>query len=61
MWLSVCIHMMNQNAYPADREGRSCGSTRQRATRDNSNGNHAAFVNCQADPSASVVACRRQP
>jgi len=60
VWLSVRIQLMNQNADLANREG-VLAALPTRATRVSNNGNHTAFVNCQADPSASVVARRRQP
>jgi hypothetical protein len=52
--------MMNQNASPPIARA-VLAALPTRATRDNNNGNHTAFVNFQADPSASVVARRRQP
>ena len=44
VWLFVRIHMMNQNAYPAQSED-VLAALPTRATRDNMNGNHTAFFN----------------
>ena len=44
VWLLICIHMMNQNAYPAVSEG-VLEALPIRATRDNINGNHTVFFN----------------
>jgi type IV secretory pathway VirB3-like protein len=44
VWLSVCIHLMNQNAYPAHSED-VLAALPTRATRVIINGNHTAFLN----------------
>ena len=44
VWLSVRIHMMNQNAYPAHSED-VLAALPTPATRDKMNGNHTAFFN----------------
>ena len=56
VWLSVRIHVMNQNAYPADGED-VLAALPTRATRDNMNGNHTAFFN----PEGRGRSARRQP
>ncbi len=43
VWLSVRIHMMNQNAYPAQSED-VLAALPTRATRDHMNGNHTASI-----------------
>jgi len=44
VWLFVRIHMMNQNACPAQSED-VLAALPTRATRDKMNGNHTAFFN----------------
>jgi hypothetical protein len=54
VWLLVCIHMMNQNAYPAVSEG-VLAALPTRATRDNMNGNHTTLFNPIADDVVRAV------
>jgi hypothetical protein len=50
VWLSVRVHLMNQNAYPAHSED-ILAALPTRATRVLMNGNHTAFFNAIAtDP-----------
>jgi hypothetical protein len=44
VWLLVCIHSMNQNAYPAVSEG-VLAALPTWATRANMNGNHTTIFN----------------
>jgi len=44
VWLSVCIQLTNQNAYPAH-SGDVLAALSTTATRDPMNGNHASFFN----------------
>jgi hypothetical protein len=52
VWLFVCIHAMNQNAYPAVSED-VFAALPTRATRDIMNGNHTALFN----PTGKHAAC----
>ncbi len=54
VWLLVCIHMMNQNAYPAVRED-VLAALPTRATRDKMNDNHTAFFNPGAEDAVRAV------
>jgi hypothetical protein len=56
VWLTVYIHVMNQNVYPAHGED-VLAALPTRATRDNMNGNHTAFFN----PEGRGRSARRQP
>jgi hypothetical protein len=59
--VSLHSHDDESERIPAEREGRSCGTARQRATRDNNNGNHTAFVNSRTTSWPRAVARHRQP
>ena len=54
VWLSVRIHLMNQNAYPAHCED-VLAALPTRATRVIMNGNHTAFFNPEADDAVRAV------
>jgi hypothetical protein len=54
VWLSVCIHMMNQNACPAQSED-VLAALPTRATRDNTNGNHTTLFNPRAAEAVRAV------
>jgi hypothetical protein len=54
VWLTVSIHSMNQNAYPAT-SGDVLAALPTRATRDNMNGNHTTFCNPRAADTAGAV------
>jgi hypothetical protein len=56
VWLTVFIHVMNQNVYPAHGED-VLAALPTRATRDNMNGNHTANFN----PEGRGRSARRQP
>ncbi len=47
VWLTVSIHEMNRNAYPA-LDGDVLAALPTRATRDKMNGNHTSFFNLEA-------------
>jgi hypothetical protein len=54
VWLFVCIHMMNQNAYPAQSED-VLAALPTRVTRVNVNGNHTAFFHPEAEDAVHAV------
>ena len=54
VWLSVRIHMMNQNAYPASCED-VLAALPTRATRANMNGNHTPLINLPAEDVVRAV------
>jgi hypothetical protein len=54
VWLTVSIHMMNQNAYPATSED-VLAALPTRATRVNMNGNHTSFFNLRAADAVRAV------
>jgi hypothetical protein len=54
VWLSVRIHMMNQNAYPAHSED-VLAALPTRATRVIMNGNHTILINPTADDAVRPV------
>jgi hypothetical protein len=54
MRLSVCIHLMNQNAYPAHGED-VLAALATRATRVIMNGNHTVFFNTGTEQPARAI------
>ena len=52
--LSVCIHLMNQNVYPAHSED-VLAALPIRATRVIMNGSHTAFFNSRAEDAVRAV------
>jgi hypothetical protein len=54
VWLSVCIHLMNQNAYPAVSED-VLAALPTRATRVTMNGDHTTFFNPIRDEAVRAV------
>jgi hypothetical protein len=54
VWLSVRIHMMNQNAYPALSED-VLAALPTRATRGIMNGSHTVFFNAEGDQPMCAV------
>ena len=54
VWLSVRIHVMNQNECPAHSED-VLAALPTRATRDNMNGNHTTFFNPRAADAVRAV------
>jgi hypothetical protein len=54
VWLSVRVHMMNQNEYPAHRE-EAFAALPIRATRVIMNGNHTAFFNSKTEDAVRAV------
>ena len=54
VWLSVCIHLMNQNVYPAHSED-VLAALPIRATRVIMNGNHTIFFNPQGDETVRAL------
>jgi len=54
VWLSVRIHLMNQNVYPAHSED-VLAALSTRATRAIMNGNHTAFFNPRAADAVRAV------
>jgi len=54
VWLSVCVHLMNQNVYLANREDVSAALP-TRATRVLMNGNHTALFNPRAADAVRAV------
>ena len=54
VWLSIRVHMMNQNAYPAQSED-VLAALPTRATRAIRNGNHTTFFNSRAEDAVRAV------
>jgi hypothetical protein len=54
VWLSVRVHLMNQNEYPAHSED-VLAALPIRATRVLMNGNHTIFFNPQGDETVRAV------
>ncbi len=54
VWLFVRIHVMNQNAYPAESED-VLAALPTRPIRDNMDGNHTAFFNPRAADAVRAV------
>ena len=54
VWLSVCIHLLNQNAYPAHGED-VLAALPTRATRVLMNGNQTALFNPVAEDAVRAV------
>jgi hypothetical protein len=54
VWLSVCIHSMNQNVYPAHSED-VLAALPIRATRVLMDGNHTTFFNPKTEDAARAV------
>jgi hypothetical protein len=54
VWLSVCIHSMNQNEYPAQSEA-VLAALPIRATRVLINGSHTSFFNPEGDETVRAV------
>src|SRR2546429_10018864 len=54
VWLSVLVHLMNQNVYPAHSEDVLAALPIQ-ATRAIMNGNHTAFFNPEAEDAVRAV------
>jgi len=54
VWLSVCIQLINQNAYPAACED-VLAALPIRATRDNMNGNDTTFFNPAGNDAVRAV------
>jgi len=54
MWLPVCIHLMNQNEYPATSED-VLAALPTRTTRVTMNGNYTASFNSRAEDALCAV------
>jgi hypothetical protein len=54
VWLSVCVHLMNQNEYPAHSEA-VLAALPIRATRILMDGNHTNFFNSKAENAVRAV------